>query len=123
MNIFEIARICHEANRALCLSHGDESQPSWSEAPGWQKDSAVNGVIFHLSGDHPPSASHENWMAEKRAAGWVYGPKKNPEAKEHPCMVPFSDLPPEQQAKDHLFVAIVRAMAPYAPDLAGSEAA
>ena len=28
-----IAMICHEANRAYCAANGDESQPSWNEAP------------------------------------------------------------------------------------------
>lgn len=45
------------------------------------------------------------------ADGWEYGPVKDPEAKEHPCLVPFSDLPREQQAKDFLFRAVVRALA------------
>lgn len=114
MNIAELASICHDANRALCRSHGDLSQPSFDDAPSWQVHSAIDGVRFHL--DNPnadASASHENWLAHKRADGWVYGEKKDPDAKTHPCMVPFEDLPEDQQSKDHLFRAIVHALAPF----------
>lgn len=112
--IEDIAAICHEANRMLCLTQGDTSQPDWMHAPQWQKDSAYAGVRFHLSNPlASASASHENWFAHKAADGWRYGPVKDSEAKTHPCMVPFEDLPPEQQAKDHVFRAVVHALAPF----------
>lgn len=110
----DVARIAHEANRALCDALGDTSQEPWIDAPHWQKSSAVDGVLYHLRvPDAGPEASHENWMAQKDRDGWTWGPKKDPEAKTHPCMVPFDKLPPEQQAKDHLFRAIVRALRPF----------
>lgn len=110
MEKIEIARIAHEVNRAYCEAMGDNSQPTWENAPQWQKDSALLGVELHTSGDHGPEASHESWMAQKVADGWKYGPEKNPGIKEHPCMVPFSDLPKEQQAKDFLFRGVVHAL-------------
>jgi hypothetical protein len=104
----QIAKVCHEINRAYCQALGDMSQPSWEDAPEWQRDSAVNGVNFHIANpDVPASASHDNWLTQKVALGWVYGAVKNPEAKEHPCIVPFAELPAEQQAKDFLFQAVV----------------
>lgn len=42
MNIEQTAKTAHEVNRAYCLSIGDISQPSWEDAPDWQKKSAVN---------------------------------------------------------------------------------
>jgi len=103
----QIARICHEVNRAYCQSIGDDSQPKWNDAPDWQRESAINGVLFHLENDVTPEQSHENWMREKVAAGWTYGPVKDPEKKQHPCMVPYHDLPLEQRTKDYLFRAVV----------------
>jgi hypothetical protein len=108
----QIAKIAHEANREWCSFNGDLSQPAWDIAPDWQRSSAINGVAFHrenpAAGDN---ASHDNWMAEKLAAGWVYGPLKNPDAcpPTHPCLVPFGSLPKDQQFKDRLFRTIVHA--------------
>lgn len=107
-----IAGVAHEVNRAYCQALGDESQPAWEDAPGWQRESAFNGVQFHL--DHPdagPEASHDNWLTEKLAQGWKFGPVKDAELKEHPCCVPFSELPVSQQAKDYIFRAVVHALA------------
>jgi hypothetical protein len=104
------ARATHEANRAYCLAIGDASQPSWDDAPEWQRSSARNGVSGALAGN-TPEQSHEGWTAEKLAAGWKYGPVKDPERKEHPCMVPYDQLPAEQRGKDALFVGVARSMA------------
>ena len=110
-NLEDIASVAHEVNRAYCQAIGDDSQPTWEDAPQWQKDSAINGVILHTSNpDAGPQASHEGWMAQKIAYGWKYGPVKNPEIKEHPCLVPFDQLPIEQQAKDFIFRAVVHAI-------------
>lgn len=106
-----IAKICHEANKAYCEIIGDNSQPSWEDAPQWQKDSAMNGVMYHR--DNPDSTqedSHKSWMTEKLDAGWKYGEVKDPEAKTHPCITEYLNLPLEQQRKDALFLSIVRAL-------------
>jgi hypothetical protein len=68
------------------------------------------GVDLHLSGDHGPEASHESWMAQKIAEGWHYGAYKDATLKIHPCIMPFDQLPKEQQAKDYIFRAVVHAM-------------
>jgi hypothetical protein len=49
-------------------------------------------------------------MREKLETGWRYGKVKNEEARTHPLLVPFDELPPAEQAKDHLFISIVRAL-------------
>lgn len=114
MNSIAVARVCHEVNRAFCQSIGDDSQPTWEDAPDWQKRSAVTGVELHLHNPNAkPSDSHESWMAEKIADGWVYGEKKDPEAKTHPCIVPYEQLPIEQQSKDYLFRQVVHSLRPY----------
>ena len=107
----EIAKVCHEVNRAYCEALGDMSQPKWEDAPDWQKGSAIIGVELHS--DNPnatPKNSHEEWLKEKEATGWKYGPVKDVEKKEHPCFVPYNELPTEQKAKDYIFRAIVHAL-------------
>jgi hypothetical protein len=106
-----IAEACHRINKAYCQALGDDSQPIWVDAPQWQRDSAIHGVEFHRN--HPdagPEQSHNTWLAEKEANGWKYGPHKDPDKKEHPCMVPFEQLPTDQKAKHYIFRAVVHAL-------------
>lgn len=106
-----VAKICHEANRAYCETLGDFSQPTWDQAPHWQCMSILGGVQFHLANPGAgPSHSHDEWLKEKRETGWKYGPVKDVEKKEHPCFVPYEELPVEQKAKDALFSAVVNAL-------------
>lgn len=112
MNVEQIAKVCHEVNRAYCQAMGDQSQPDWESAPDWQKQSAAAGVRMHL--DKPgatPEDSHIAWLEDKRADGWKYGPVKDAEKKEHPCFLPYAELPVEQKAKDYLFRAVVHQLA------------
>lgn len=112
MTIEQIAQVAHEINRAYCLAIGDNTQPTWEDAPQWQKDSAITGVQFHLvNPDATPENSHESWLKQKTEEGWKYGPVKNPETKEHPCFVPYSELPEGQKAKDYLFRQCIHSLA------------
>lgn len=110
MDIEAIARTCHEVNRGLCEAQGDDSQKRWEDAPEWQKDSAVDGVHSVRAGYDTPSESHYSWMLEKKREGWKYGIVKDEDAKTHPCLVSFGDLPVEQQLKDHLFVTVAKVL-------------
>lgn len=106
-----VARICHETNRAYCLAIGDASQKPWDDAPDWQRLSAVKGVDYLLANPSAgPSKSHESWLHEKTLTGWKYGPVKDEVKKEHPCLVPYHQLPIEQRNKDRLFHGIVRTL-------------
>lgn len=107
-SIEQVARICHQANKALCEANGDTSQAHWEDAPEWQRQSAIAGVCFRMAHPHAgPEASHVSWMLQKLSEGWTFGPEKKPELKQHPCMVPFEKLPAHQQAKDILFNNVV----------------
>lgn len=103
-----IARTTHEMNKAYCERLGDTSQKPWDEAPAWQKESAISGVKFALANPKvTPAEMHEKWLAHKEADGWTYGAVKDPEKKQHPCFVPYDQLPPDQQKKDEIFKATV----------------
>lgn len=113
MKIEEIAKVAHQVNKAYCESLGDVSQVNWDECPEWQKKSAITGVNLHT--DNPNAgveASHESWMKEKVDDGWVYGKKKDHDATPptHHCIVPFEQLPKEQQAKDFIFRAVIHSL-------------
>lgn len=103
------ARAAHEANRAYCIALGDHLQVSWDDAPEEHRISMRIGARLALGGS-TPEQQHESWLAEKIAAGWTYGPVKLVDAKTHPCLMPYSDLPAAQKAKDALFIAVVHAV-------------
>ena len=107
----QIAKVCHDANMSFCQVIGDNSQVPWEQAPEWQRESAVKGVVFLKENPAAhPSSQHESWMDEKLKAGWKYGPVKDAEKKEHPCLVPYDQLPTNQKLKDHLFQGVVKAL-------------
>lgn len=110
----EIAEVCHEANRVLQRQQRDSRiavSPPWHATDPETQASAVQGVEAHLADpDLTPEQSHENWCDFKYAHGWSFGPVKDEARKEHPLLVPYSELPAEQQVKDALFSAIVRAL-------------
>ena len=107
-----IARVAHELNMSYCQSLGDYTQLPWEQAPEWQQKSAIAGVEFHLANPNAtPKDSHDSWMKEKKDDGWVWGEIKDYEAKTHPCMVPYDELPQEQRSKDFIFRGTVHAIA------------
>lgn len=104
-----VASVAHEVNRSYCIGLGDNSQLIWEDAPEWQRTSAINVVRFLAENlDATPENTHESWLRDKEADGWRYGPVKDAEKKEHPCFLPYAELPAEQRIKDHLFRTIVR---------------
>jgi len=113
MTAYRCAKICHQANKALCESMGDNSQPEWGDAPEWQQTSAIKGVMAIAKGEvTTPEESHVSWLVEKRETGWKYGEVKDAEAKTHPCFVPYEELPDNQKVKDAVYYAIVKAFLP-----------
>lgn len=110
-SVNSIAQVCHGANRAYCRTIGDDTQVDWSDAPEWQRDSAIKGVEFRMQNPSAtPADMHQNWLNQKLVEGWRFGEVKDGEKKEHPCMLPYERLPIEQRMKDYLFSAIVQTM-------------
>lgn len=113
LTVEQVAKICHEANRAYCEARGDNTQRTWAHADDWQRVSAVEGVKTLLK--YPgltPQQVHENWLQRRVAEGWKYAPVKNAEKKEHPCICTYDKLPEGERAKDTLFMSVVAALRP-----------
>lgn len=106
----EVARICHEANRALQNANQDPlpSVP-WDAESEEIKASTVAGVMAARQGIMPRE-SHDRWIKARAAQGWAYGPEKDPVRRTHPNMVRYEDLPESEQVKDRLFIAIITAL-------------
>lgn len=116
------AIVSHEANRVYCQLNGDSSQPTWEDAPDWQKTSARLGVHNVLRRPNlTPADSHASWLAHKHSEGWKYGPVKDPVLKTHPCMVSYAELPEHQRKKDVIFIDAVRTAVRVYDDAAQSQ--
>lgn len=108
----EIARIIHEANRALQKILADPAIPvasMWEYVDTATQAGVIAGVKSAREGISPEK-SHANWCESKLADGWTYGETKDQFVKTHPCLVPYDELPASSQIKDHLFLAIVGAL-------------
>ena len=43
---------------------------------------------------------HDIWAENRIEQGWTYGEKRDDEKKQHPCLVPYEDLPEEEKLYD-----------------------
>ena len=113
-----IARVCHEANRALQAAQADPTiavAAAWDDCGAEMQASAVDGVRAVMGGADS-RASHENWVRFKTDHGWTYGLLKDETRKEHPLLISYEELPESQRVKDDLFGAIVQALSPAPPE-------
>ena len=44
--------------------------------------------------------THEVWAAGRIREGWTYGPVRNDERRETPCLVPYDELPESEKDYD-----------------------
>ena len=111
LHVWGIAQVCHEANRTYRTVAHQPPGPPWYATDSDSRERLAAAVRFAL--ENPTLSAregHERWMTEMLAAGWTHGPTKDAATKQHPCLVPYDDLTPEDRAKDALFLAIVRAL-------------
>lgn len=107
------ACVVHAANNEYRRLIGEPLRPEFGELPDEQAESLMEAIAN--VGDTQPGESHERWCTARTAQGWVWGEEQDEEAKTHPNLVPFSELPEEQQFKDHLFLGIAKAFYPPPP--------
>ena len=43
---------------------------------------------------------HEVWAQGRLSEGWKYGPERNDALREHPCLVPYEELPEVEKEYD-----------------------
>ena len=44
--------------------------------------------------------THEVWSKTRMDDGWTYGPERNDTKKQHPCLVPYGELPESEKEYD-----------------------
>ena len=97
-----IADLCHLVWQYFERKNGLDVPTSPSKE---QFDSILAGIeAMDKNPNMTPEESHENWMKHKIQNGWKYGLVKNSEAKTHPDIRPYSELPKAEQDKNKLFI-------------------
>jgi hypothetical protein len=48
--------------------------------------------------------THDNWANERIKMGWKFGDKRDDRRKEHPCLVPYEELPESEKEHDRIAV-------------------
>ncbi len=43
---------------------------------------------------------HDVWAQNRMEHGWVYGDERNDNLKQHPCLIPYEQLPEEEKDYD-----------------------
>lgn len=103
----DIARVCHETNRALQNVLGDPcpSDP-WDALSSDARQASIYGVHQAQQGKSPEEM-HDLWMSFMIDHGWKYGEKKNEVERTHPNILPFNHISEGEQLKDKIFLTIV----------------
>ena len=105
------ARVAHEAMRAYKIGLGEDVLPVWDKLSDDLRASTIAGVAYRLKNPNAPlSAQHDQWMAERMAAGWRKGKVKDAKLKTHPSLIPYEKLQETERRKDALIAQVVEAI-------------
>jgi len=103
------ARFVSDAGRLAAIAANAPIVPEpWDERDEDFKSRFLKVIGEQCSEDRTksPEESHEKWMETYKKMGWKYGEKRDPEAKTHPDMVPYDELPQKEKDKDEIFFAL-----------------
>ncbi len=113
ITIEEAAMVINETLRGWRMAIGDEVIDTWADAAQAQRDIHIASIDWYMeSPQSTAKAFHDQWRAWMYDNGWTWGEARDVEAKKHPLIVPWDDLPPLQQIKTRLCVAVMSIMAP-----------
>jgi len=111
LTIEQLAELAYGCNAVLKGVLGDQHVPEpWHALSPERRASYIRRAE---QAAHDPAEQHQWWYEDRSREGWKWGAREDEEAKRHPNMVPFAALPPEQQLKDILYLAIIHDVGSY----------
>ena len=100
--IYEVARLEAIASRRRIVPE------IWEKRDEVFKDQMTSYVEGLRGKTLPtPEEAHDSWWRKYEEMGWKFGEVRDTEKKTHPDMIPFNDLPKDEQDKDEIFLALV----------------
>lgn len=108
----QCARIAHEAVCGLRQANGFGDCPPWAETTHEERSQAMHQVAAVIrQRNFSMEDIHERYVNEMQDMGWTYAEgEADPNFKTSPLLVPFAQLPLEQQQEDMVFRAVVLAL-------------
>jgi hypothetical protein len=103
-----MARVAHEINKQICILNGEQAL-NYEDMPAYIIENMEESIL-NLDEGRTLGSSHSEWLKERIAQGWVYGPVKDTENKISPLICPFEDLTYSQKVKNCIFVGIKNAV-------------
>ena len=73
----------------------DAYMPQPMDTSDVQLPEELNDLIEQMSKN-----VHEVWAKSRMDQGWSYGPERSDILKQHPCLIPYEDLPEIEKAYD-----------------------
>ena len=73
----------------------DKYVPQPMDTSDVQLPEELNGLVEQMSKN-----VHEVWAKSRMDQGWTYGPERSDALKQHPCLVPYEELPEVEKAYD-----------------------
>ena len=72
---------------------------TYTPQPISTKDVELSKDILELS-ERIAENVHEVWAASRMSEGWTYGKERNDALKQHPCLIPYDELPETEKDYD-----------------------
>ena len=79
----------------MALGSPNAYRPEPVETSGIELDANIEPLIELLARN-----AHDLWARERLAQGWIYGPARDDSRKQHPCLVPYEQLPESEKKYD-----------------------
>ena len=76
-----------------------DNMSSYKPQPIDTSDIVLSGDILELS-EKLSENTHEVWSQTRMNDGWTYGEKRDDAKKQHPCLIPYDELPESEKDYD-----------------------